>query len=260
MAIEVSAGVDWNVGEPAGSVLLVRVADAPDQRLLHEELTVDGGDIEDPRMVADLGARVVRVHATGGPVSLRYRARVELDRAGRPEPAAELPDLNTLDLSLMRWTLPSRYCPADELVPTADSLFGELPRDGTLLEAVRAWVERSIVYTPGVSDAYTTATETLLRRAGVCRDLAHLCVSLLRALGVPARMVACYALDLEPQDFHALVEAHDGTAWQLMDATGLAPVESTARIATGRDAADIAWATTGGPMDLRELAIAVARV
>ena len=93
---------------------------------------------------------------------------------------------------------------------------------------------------------------------GVCRDLAQVAIALLRGLGVPARMAAGYALDLEPPDFHALVEAHDGTAWRMLDATGLAPVETVVRVATGRDAADVAWATTlSGDLALEDLAVAV---
>lgn len=70
-------------------------------------------------------------------------------------------------------------------------------------------------------------------------------------------MVAAYALDLEPQDFHALVEAHDGIAWRLLDATGLAPTTTVARIATGRDATDIAWGTDEGSWELEQLTIDV---
>lgn len=76
--------------------------------------------------------------------------------------------------------------------------------------------------------------------------MAHLAVSFLRALEVPARAVAAYAPLLDPPDFHALLEAHDGVAWRIIDVTGLAPVESLVRIATGRDAADVAWASAMG--------------
>ena len=82
------------------------------------------------------------------------------------------------------------------------------------------------------------ADETLLACEGVCRDMAHLVVSFLRALEVPA---------------NALLEAHDGVAWRIIDVTGLAPVESLGRIATGRDAADVAWASTSGDLQLNDV-------
>ena len=77
---------------------------------------------------------------------------------------------------------------------------------------------------------------------GVCRDFAHLAVGLARALGIPARLVAAYAPGLSPMDFHAVVEAHVEGAWHVVDPTHLAPRASLLRIATGRDAADTAFA------------------
>jgi transglutaminase-like putative cysteine protease len=84
----------------------------------------------------------------------------------------------------------------------------------------------------------------LLRGAGVCRDYAHLVLALLRALRVPARLVAVYAPGCDPMDFHAVVEAFVEDGWYVVDATALAPRSSLVRIATGRDAADTAFLTT----------------
>jgi transglutaminase-like putative cysteine protease len=68
-------------------------------------------------------------------------------------------------------------------------------------------------------------------------------VALLRALGVPARLVAVYAPGLDPMDFHAVAEAWVDDAWHVVDATTLAPRSTLLRIATGRDAADTAFLT-----------------
>lgn len=248
----------WTAEEAATALLLVRVADAAGQQLLEEHLDVEGAKVEAVEAPAGGGARPLRLHAWDGPVRLRYEATVALDELP-VEPDARLPTLADLDLDLLSWTLPSRYCPSDVLAPTAQHVFADAPRTGALLEQVRAWVETNIAYVPGTSDVYTAADETMLRRTGVCRDLAHLAAGLLRGLGVPARLVSAYALDLDPPDFHAVVEAHDGQAWRLLDATGLAPVGTLARIATGRDAADIAWGTTEGLLVLEALEVTVAR-
>ncbi|MEQ1736563.1 MAG: transglutaminase family protein, partial [Rhodoglobus sp.] len=98
-------------------------------------------------------------------------------------------------------------------------------------------------YMPGSSDSTDGAEQTLLARKGVCRDFAHLVIALLRARDVPARMVAVYAPGLTPMDFHAVAEAFVDGAWWVVDATRLAPRQSMLRIATGRDAADIAFLT-----------------
>lgn len=255
--ISVACDIEWTTELPAVGVLLVRVADLPTQRVASEVLHVEGAQVEDPGTASDLGARPIRLRPDGGPVALRYRATVEVDVPTPRDPDVPLPDPGETALEHMDWTLPSRYCPSDVLEPTARALFGSMPRTAALLETVRSWVQASITYAPGSSDGRTTAESTLLARAGVCRDLAHLTVALLRGLGVPARMVAAYAKDLEPQDFHALVEAHDGVDWRLLDATGLAPTDTTARIATGRDATEIAWATTDGTWELERLTIDV---
>ena len=48
----------------------------------------------------------------------------------------------------------------------------------------------------------------LVQAAGVCRDYAHLGIAFCRALGVPARYVSGYAVDLRPPDFHGFFEAY----------------------------------------------------
>ena len=86
-----------------------------------------------------------------------------------------------------------------------------------------------------------TAVDTLLLGQGVCRDYAHLVVTLLRAVNVPARLVAVYAPGCDPMDFHAVAEAFVDGTWRVVDATCLAPRQTMVRIATGRDAADTAF-------------------
>ena len=256
--LTVRAHIDWTAEQPATAVLLVRAAHVPGQVVGAEELHVTNAEVEDPGPRPYGGARPLRLHASAGPVRLRYVAHVEVDDAPL-DTDVTLPTLAGLDLDLLPWTLPSRYCPSDVLAPTAGHLFTDTPRTGALLEQVRGWVEANVAYVPGSSDVHTAADETMLRREGVCRDLAHLTATLLRGLGVPARLVSAYALDLEPPDFHAVVEAHDGQAWRLLDATGLAPIGTLARIVTGRDAAEIAWGTTEGPLAVDRLEVSVSR-
>lgn len=94
---------------------------------------------------------------------------------------------------------------------------------------------------PGSSDPIDGAVDTLLAGNGVCRDYAHLVVALLRAVNVPARLVAVYAPGRSPMDSHAVAEAFVDGAWRVVDATCLAPRQTLVRIATGSDAADTAF-------------------
>lgn len=142
----------------------------------------------------------------------------------------------------MRYLRPSRYCESDTLSAIAHAEFAGL--DGySLLEGVSSWVGTRLDYVPGSSLPTDGAVRTLLARQGVCRDYAHLCVALLRARGVPARLVSVYAPGLDPMDFHAVCEALVEGRWCVVDATALAPRSTLVRIATGRDAADTAFMT-----------------
>ena len=110
-----------------------------------------------------------------------------------------------------------------------------------------------LAYVPGLSRPTDGAVETMLSRLGVCRDFAHLVIAMLRALDIPARFAAVYAPGLSPMDFHAVPEVLLDGQWVIVDATGLAPRSSMVRIATGRDAADTAFASVyGGAVDFYE--------
>jgi len=80
----------------------------------------------------------------------------------------------------------------------------------------------------------------------VCRDHAHLVISLLRARNTPARFVSVWAPGLAPMEFHAVAEAWSDGQWQVLDPTRLAPRRTMVRIATGRDAADSAFLSSYG--------------
>ena len=155
------------------------------------------------------------------------------------DPGADGDDVALQRLEGLR---PSRYCPSDALLGFASGELGEAEPDGQRAMAVMGWVARRTAYIPGSSGPLDTAVETLLGGQGVCRDFAHLAVGLARAVGIPARLVSAYAPGLSPMDFHAVVEAHVDGAWHVFDPTSLAPRPSLVRIATGRDAADTAFA------------------
>ncbi len=252
--VTVSCEIGATTTRAASAILLIHAAETPTQTVRTEDLRVAGGDAE---VLASRQARPARLRTHGGgPVTVRYDATIELEATiPVPRSTVPLPHVAELDLDLFHWTLPSRYCPSDVLTPQAFDLFGGLPRDGALLATVRDWVQRQIVYVPGSSDAHTAADETFLRRRGVCRDQSHLMISLLRALDVPARMVAAYAPGLIPEDLHAVVEAHDGREWHLLDPSGLASTDTLVRIATGADATAVAWMTNGVELFLDRIAV-----
>jgi transglutaminase-like putative cysteine protease len=125
--------------------------------------------------------------------------------------------------------------------------------------AIADWIIGHLEYRP-CSDARTTALETYVQRAGVCRDFAHLAVTLCRASDIPARVASVYAPALEPPDFHAVAEVFVGGRWRLLDPTGRAPVDGLVRIAYGRDAADVAFLTIFGKATMVSQSVTVTAI
>ncbi len=216
------------------TTMVFSIAAARDAYFGKESLSfvLDGVPLEATELVDDHGTRLHQLISDAGTMVVEYSAEV----VGRANP------LVANDLDLVTYLRPSRYCESDSLTPTARSEFAGLSGH-ELLSAVTLWVWERLRYVPGSSLPTDGAEQTLLARRGVCRDYAHLVIALLRALDVPARMVAVYAPGLSPMDFHAVAEAWVDGAWWTVDATRLAPRQSMLRISTGRDAADIAFLT-----------------
>jgi transglutaminase-like putative cysteine protease len=140
---------------------------------------------------------------------------------------------------------PSRFCASDRLVSYGATRFPDQQTDTfTRVQAIVDYVHEHLAYTPGSTGPSDDAVSVLLSGQGVCRDYAHLVITLARASGIPARFVSVYAPGLFPMDFHAVAEVEIDGVWNVVDATRLAPRDSFVRIATGRDAADTAFATT----------------
>ncbi|GAA1955445.1 transglutaminase-like domain-containing protein [Microbacterium aquimaris] len=232
MQRDVSAHLAFDVTGPADMVFAISVSrhHTPDETL---SVTLDDEPVAVDELPDAHGTRLHRVRCGSGRLELAYTATVT--GSGDPDVAT--------DTDLVTYLRPSRYAESDALAPTALAEFAGLGRGAALLTAVSSWVGTRLAYEPGSSLPTDGAVRTLLNRRGVCRDYAHTCVALLRALGVPARLVAVYAPGLDPMDFHAVAEAWVEGAWHVVDATTLAPRSTLLRVATGRDAADTAFLT-----------------
>ena len=232
MRIDVAASLTMSSPAPATALLQIAVAQP-----VAETLTVltDGRPADVEEFEVD-GARVHRFQLAEGDTSVTYTASAEDGGAPRRVTPAEW-------AAALR---PSRYCPSDQLEGFATTEFDRTTPRAELVTAVADWVHRRLVYTSGASRPVDTAVDTLLAGRGVCRDYAHLTVTLLRALEIPARLVAVYAPGLSPMDFHAVVEADVDGTWCVVDATRLAPTSSLVRICSGRDAADTAFLSLFG--------------
>jgi len=128
--------------------------------------------------------------------------------------------------------------------------FGQKWQGYGRVQAIRDWVLQRTTFASNTSNSNTSAIDTLLETTGVCRDFAHLMIALCRAINIPARFTTGidYGADptLGPTDFHAYVEAYLGDRWYLFDPSGTAIPMGFVRLGTGRDAADVAFATIFG--------------
>jgi transglutaminase-like putative cysteine protease len=236
---QVGCTLGFDVTEAAEIVLQIAAAEPATETL---QISCDGRSID----AVELPGRQHLVQAPKGLVTATYAATVR--------PVAR--DNRVTDADRIVALRPSRYCPSDRLAGFAAKQFGYRGNPLAKVRAITAWVHDHLSYEAGASGPSTDALDTLLAGAGVCRDYAHLVATLCRALDVPARVAAVYAPGLSPMDFHLVVETALDGVWRVWDATRLAPRQTLIRIATGRDAADTALATTlSGLLTMPELVI-----
>jgi transglutaminase-like putative cysteine protease len=243
--------LDYEVNRPAHFLFHIEAAFHASHRIVQERLTITPSmkvrTFGDERS----GNRFFRLDAPKGVLTVNYRASVELRPLKVPADLEETP-VTALPDEVLRFLMPSRYCESDVMSRAAQQLFGHLPPGISRVHAVERWIHDSILYLPGFSSSTTTAQEVFVQRAGVCRDFAHLGITLCRALNIPARLVVGYVYFEEPpQDFHAVFEAWLGDRWVVFDPTQMAPIDRLVRVGTGRDAKDVAFATIFG--DVRML-------
>ncbi len=249
-----ACALSLSIGTPAEIVLQVsaarRLNRVVDDRL---EVANNGMPVITRELVGPDQTRQHLVRAEPGVLTVSYQGSVEPSGPVEPEWVSDADRIVALR--------PSRYCPSDRLAGFALSHFSEFPSARERVRAICAYVWRHIGYDNNGSNPTGDAIETLSAGRGVCRDYAHLVVTLCRGVEVPARMVAVYAPGLSPMDFHAVVETAIDGRWWVWDATRLAPRPTLIRIATGRDAADVAFATTlSGQVELSTVELmAVAR-
>ena len=257
MKLTITAELRYGFGSPTQIIAAIEAARSADQTILTEELVLSP---EAELVVAEGEDGERRFRAVlEGEAEIRYTATVDNGQRHSLHPEARQHDWSELPQEVLPYLLPSRFCPSDMFMRFAHREFCAIEQGGARVLAVLDWLKEHVDYVHGVSTAQTTAQHTFIDRAGVCRDFTHLGITLSRAMNIPARAVSAYALDLDPPDFHAVFEVYLDGRWWLLDPTGLAPIEGMVRIATGRDAADIAFLTSEYNCQCLSQTITVAR-
>lgn len=249
--IELQMALNYQIGsQGADFVFNIHAAQTPSQHVVFENLSLSPAVEHQIHTDPITGNRYMRLHAPCGELNVSYAATVDLTHYfGDPQLISEVP-VRCLPPEVMGYVYPSRYCQSDRLLKLASNEFGHLPQGYCRVQAIRDWVNRHVTFTSNSSTSNTSAVDTLLGQVGICRDFAHLMVALCRAVNIPARFTTGtdYGADpvLGPPDFHAYVEAYVGDRWYIFDPSGTAIPMGLVRFGTGRDAADVAFATIFG--------------
>jgi transglutaminase-like putative cysteine protease len=193
---------------------------------------------------------------------LRYDAHVDV--SPEPDPfdlsAPEIPPAQ-LPPEVLRYTLPSRFCPSDQLADAAQQLFFAHPPGWNRVQSVVDWVHGAIQFGYGTSNPTTDALEVFRSRQGVCRDYAHLGVALVRALSIPARYAFGYLPDVDvepnpiPMDFYAWMEVYLGDQWWTFDPRNGERRKGRVLIGRGLDALDVAMVSSYGQLQLESMTV-----
>jgi transglutaminase-like putative cysteine protease len=190
---------------------------------------------------------------------LTMSADFVIEDSGEPDdvaPDAVQHPLESLPVETLVYLLGSRYCETDRLSEFAWSKFGTVPKGWTLVQTIVDFVHERIRFDYAHANPTKTASDAFAERQGVCRDFAHLAVTLCRCMNIPARYCTGYLGDIgvppdpSPMDFSAWFEVYLGDRWYTFDARHNTPRIGRILIARGRDATDVAIATSYGPCNL----------
>jgi transglutaminase-like putative cysteine protease len=252
-----SCELEYKIIEASTFIFNIAIAEIENQKIIAESLELTPGLPYEEFVEPILNNRYWKVNVPPGKFTLRYQGQVEVKYLSTdiqliPE---SLP--SEMPIEILKYTYPSRYCESDRLFRIAESEFGNLEPGYSRVMAICDWIYNHVVYTFGSSTSETSAFNTITERIGVCRDFAHVGIALCRGLGIPARFVSGYASQLVPPDFHAYFEAFLGDRWYIFDPTRLVPKDGLIRIGTGRDAADVSFATIFGSAEMEQMKVLV---
>lgn len=256
MRLDVGCVLGFQAPWPIHAAILLMPQSGDAQEVVAHELIVTPA-LDLVEYVDAFGNLAHRVTLPVGASTVSIAATVDTDDEIDVDTTAPRTEFERLPDWVLQFCLPSRYCESDDLVSLAlEITAGALP-GYPQVEAIRRWIATNILYEYGVSLPTTSAKATLQARAGVCRDFAHLGISLCRALQIPARMVVGWLHELVPMDQHAWFEAYVGDRWFTFDATQKVPLGNRVAIGYGRDATDVAIVTQFGPLELTTMAVTV---
>lgn len=254
--MQITAGYDivYDCPRPTPMILLLSPHPTRDKDLSAPHEIVFDPPIASEQYADSFGNVCTRILAPEGRLTISCRMEVadtglpdQLSHHAGQHPVQELP------ADTLVYLLGSRYCDTDRMSNRAWELFGNGPRGWALVQAICDYAHNHIVFNYQDADSTRTASDGERDRRGVCRDYAHLAVTLCRCMNIPARYCTGFLGDMGTappygvMDFAAWFEVYLDGAWHTFDARNNTPRIGRILIARGRDATDVAIATTFGP-------------
>jgi transglutaminase-like putative cysteine protease len=251
--IHIGFNVAYECTEPTPTILMLSVHPSRINDLLFPDHLYIQPHVPMARYVDMFGNVCTRLVAPAGETRVSTEA-VILD-SGEPDPVE--PDavqiaVGKLPHDVLIYLMGSRYCETDRLMDIAWSLFGKTPEGWPRVQAICDFVHSHVKFDYMRARVSKTAADAYEERCGVCRDFAHLAITLCRCMNVPARYCTGYLGDIgvppdpSPMDFSAWFEVYLGGRWYVFDARHNVPRIGRVLIARGRDATDVAISTTFG--------------
>ncbi len=254
MKIKAGFALGYDCPQPTPMLLTLKVHPSRQPDLL----TSDGLSFDPPVDARDysdsFGNICTRIVAPKGITTIS--SEFEIHDSGDPDEVPhDAPQHDIMDLpdEVLVFLLGSRYCDTDRLADIAGKLFMNTAPGWPRVQAILTYVHERITFDYMKADAWRTAYGGYSEQVGVCRDFAHLAITLCRCMNIPARYCTGYLGDIgvppdpNPMDFSAWFEVYLGNRWYTVDARHNTPRIGRILMARGRDATDVALATIFGP-------------
>jgi len=262
--LQLRAGFElvYRFPQPTPIILLVNIHDSRAQDIVIPDHLTTEPSLPISGYRDGFGNRCNRVLAPAG--RLRLTTDCVVRDSGLPDEmlfGAGQDSVQDLPEDVLVFLLGSRYCETDFLSATAWQLFSGIAPGYARVQAICDYVNRHIAFNYQNARADRSAAGAFNDRTGVCRDYAHLAITFCRCMNIPARYCTGYLSDLGTPppygvgDFAAWFEAWIGGRWHTFDPRNNVPRVGRVLMARGRDACDVAIATTFGPNELESFKV-----
>ncbi|RTL51708.1 MAG: transglutaminase family protein [Bradyrhizobiaceae bacterium] len=262
MEIRIGFEISYAAEQATPMIIMLRVHPSRERDVIGEERIVTAPSVPIHYYNDSFGNVCGRLTAPAGGITFKLDALVR--DSGEPDevaPDAQQLPIDELPDDVLQYLMASRYCETDRLTDIAWSLFKDTKPGWERAQAINTFVHNHVTFGYEHARPTKSAFDVYQEKKGVCRDFAHLAVTLCRCMNIPARYVTGYLGDIgvppepTPMDFSGWHQVYLSGKWYTFDARHNEPRIGRILMATGHDAADVALSTTFGRMQLTKFVV-----